>query len=609
MCGIVGAITHSDVTAVLLGGLDRLEYRGYDSAGIAVVGDGLQQVRACGRVGQLRAKVSDVGGRGMTGIAHNRWATHGVPSESNAHPHLSHGLIAVVHNGIVENHQSLRTQLESTGYDFVSETDTEVIPHLIHRNYVANGGDLAQAVRSAIADLDGTYAIAVVAADRPGQIVCARQGSPLVLGVGEHETFCASDVYALLPYTQHFVHLEDGDVADLRAEHFQITGPDGLGVHRTSYVSTLKGNESDLGPYRHYMHKEIHEQPRVLEQTIASLSPEFDAELFGDGAGKAFAAIKRVGIVACGTSYHAGLIARHWIENLADIPCDVDIASEYRYRTGFLASEGLLLVVISQSGETADTLGALKYARERGVQHVLSVCNVAESSMTRLSDMCFMTSAGPEIGVASTKAFTTQLVALYALAVSLALARDDIDLVRARQCREHLSLLPEWSSDVLRMEPALARMAAGFETERHAMFIGRGLHHPVAMEGALKLKEISYLHAEAYAAGELKHGPLALVSPEMPVIALLPQDALMEKMNSNIQEVRARGGKLFVFADRASAMDPKGADRIIVLPGGYGELSPLPYAIALQLLAYHVAALRGNDIDKPRNLAKSVTVE
>ncbi len=609
MCGIVGAVSRSDVTPVLLDGLARLEYRGYDSAGLAVVASGLRCVRSSGRVAELTRLAREAGLSGTAGIAHTRWATHGAPTESNAHPHTSNGLISVVHNGIIENYQTLRTTLQSQGYCFASETDTEVIPHLIHRSYVANGRDLVAAVRSAIAALEGSYAIAVVAADAPLQLVCARQGSPLVLGLGVSSHYCASDVYALLPFTQEFVHLEDGDVAELRDDRVAVWDGTGAPAQRSSYRSPLHAQDSELGPYRHYMHKEIHEQPQAMAQTIAAVSPELEPEMFGAGAGRAFTDINRVGIVACGTSFHAGLIARHWIETIANLPCDVEIASEYRYRTGFHPGAGLLLVLISQSGETADTLGALQHARERGVRHVLSICNVAESSLTRLCDLHFMTRAGPEVGVASTKAFTTQLVALHALAASLARVRRATDIGRVRHCMDHLRCLPQWGADLLRLEPALANLATRFASDHNALFIGRGLHYPVAMEGSLKLKEISYIHAEAYAAGELKHGALALVSRDMPVVALAPRDALVDKMKSNMQEVRARGGRLFIFADKDNPLDLQGGEPAIVLPGGYGDLSPVPYAMALQLLAYHVAVLRGNDVDKPRNLAKSVTVE
>jgi len=609
MCGIVGTVTSRDAIPILLDGLARLEYRGYDSAGIAVVQTGMRQVRVCGRVEALRAQVQASALAGGTGIAHTRWATHGVPSERNAHPQISKELIAVVHNGIIENHAVLRSRLQAWDYAFVSDTDTEVIPHLIHHHYVQNGGDLAAAVQSAVAELEGSYAIAVVAADRPGQLVCARRGSPLVLGIGEGACYCASDVYALLPYTRRFVHLEDGDVADVREDCFTIRDGHGAAVERSGYVSALTAEDSELGPYRHYMHKEIHEQPQALANTIAALSPTWDADVFGAGAGAAFAQTQRVAIVACGTSYHAGLIARHWIEQMAQLPCEVEIASEFRYRQGYLATQGLLLVLISQSGETADTLGALLFARARGVRQVLSICNVAESSLTRVTDLHAMTHAGPEIGVASTKAFTTQLVVLHALAASLAKVQARADTGVLARYWEQLQRVPQWAADVLLLEPALADLAQRLSGDSSALFIARGLHYPVAMEGALKLKEISYIHAEAYAAGELKHGTLALVSPEMPVIALAPNDGLVEKMQSNMQEVRARGGRLLVLADQGGPVSGDGAVARILLAGGYGPWSPLPYAMALQLLAYHVAVLRGRDVDKPRNLAKSVTVE
>jgi glucosamine--fructose-6-phosphate aminotransferase (isomerizing) len=609
MCGIIGGTSTRDVVPILLDGLGRLEYRGYDSAGLAVVANGLDHVRVSGRVRELRQRVAAAGLHGMTGIAHTRWATHGAPTERNAHPHISRGLIGVVHNGIIENHLALRTKLEAAGYRFDSETDTETIAHLVHRAYLANGGDLAAAVHSAVEELEGSYAIAVIAADRPGQLVGARRGSPLVVGFGDGELLLASDIYALLPFTRRFCYLEDGDVANLQAADCQILNRDGQTVERPVHLSELVGGDTELGSYRHYMLKEIHEQPRAIADTISAFSPAFEADVFGAGAGRAFREARRIAIVACGTSYHAGLIARHWIENLADMSCEVDIASEFRYRSGHIDGKGTLLVLISQSGETADTLGALKHARERGIEHVLAICNVPESSLARQADMRFMTRAGPEIGVASTKAFTTQLASLYALAVSLALARGRIDADQARQHYERLGQLPDRVAGALQLEPALTGLARHFLTSRHAFYLGRGLHYPVAMEGALKLKEISYIHAEACPAGELKHGPLALVDQDMPVVAIVPKDALVDKMKSNIEEARARGGRLFVFAEQASEMDKRDHDHLILLPGGYGDLSPVVYTVPLQLLAYHAAVLRGNDVDKPRNLAKSVTVE
>ena len=616
MCGIVGYIGKNNALPILLDGLKRLEYRGYDSAGVAVkTADGVFSVKAVGKIAELEKKINNnppnplcQGGRNL-GIAHTRWATHGAPTEKNAHPHISRWLIAVAHNGIIENHLFLRAKLEAAGYRFDSETDTEVIAHLIHRDYIGNGGDLAGAVRSAIAELAGSYAIAVLAADRPGQLVCAKHGTPLVVGFGDDAHFIASDIYALLPFTRCFSYLEDGDVVDISAAECHIYGHDGQVAKRPRHISELAGNNSELGAYRHYMLKEIHEQPQALADTIAVLSPDFAPELFGKNARKGFTETSRIAIVACGTSYHAGLIARHWIENLAGVPCDVDIASEFRYRTRSMDDQDQLLVLISQSGETADTLGALKHARGRGVRHVLSICNVAESAMTRQSDMRFMTQAGPEIGVASTKAFTTQLAGLYVLAVCLALARGRIDASQARYHYEQLFRLPEWAAEVLRIEPDLLMTAEDLTASKHALFLGRGVHYPVAMEGALKLKEISYIHAEAYPAGELKHGPLALVDAEMPVVAIAPKDVLIDKMKSNMQEVSARGGRLFIFTEKNSDMEQRSTQHIILLPGGYGDLSPLLYAMPLQLLAYHVAVLRGNDVDKPRNLAKSVTVE
>ena len=610
MCGIVGAVSRKDVVPALLEGLARLEYRGYDSAGLVVVRDSLTRIRTCARIQDLRKQVFNARIDGHTGIAHTRWATHGIPSVNNAHPHISNNLIAVVHNGIIENHQRLRLDLEASGIHFASDTDSEVIPHLIYRAYISNGGGLRLAVQSAIKQLEGSFAIAVIAADNPDQIVGARRGSPLLIGIGEGGTlYCASDVYALLPHTRKFVHLEDGDVADLRTEHLHIYGAHGAEVQRATVLSDVDASSSELGPYRHYMHKEIHEQPLAITNTIASIPSDFDAALFGDNAHSVFRSISRICIVACGTSYHAGLIAKHWIESLANMPCDVDIASEYRYRSGYVATDGVLLIAISQSGETADTLGALQYGQSRGIKHTLSICNVAESAMPLLCNLRFMTCAGPEIGVASTKAFTTQLASLYTLAVTLALCRGEMTREQGHICHANLRMTAPWLDHILRMEPALMLLARQFESSRNALFIGRGVHYPVAMEGALKLKEIAYIHAQAYAAGELKHGALALVSPEVPVVALAPNDTRLAKMKSNIQEVRARGGNLILLSEAASCLEAAQAHHVFLMPGGYGDLSPLPYAVALQLLAYHVAVLRGTDIDRPRNLAKSVTVE
>lgn len=606
MCGIIGAVSDKDVVPFLLEGLATLEYRGYDSAGLAVVDRGLKHVKISGRVEELRSRVAAAGLRGATGIAHTRWATHGVPSEINAHPHFSNGLVGLVHNGIVENHAALRHELEAGGYRFLSDTDSEVIVHLVHRAYLAGGGDLTGAVRVACALLQGSYAIAVVGAEHPGQLVCARRGSPLVVGFGDGEQFVASDVYALLPRTRRFTCLEDGDVADLRPGAVLILNARGERAERPVRTTAAGAGSDGLGSYRHYMHKEIHEQPRVVADTIEAFAPAFRVDAFGTKAAAQFEQVRRVAIVACGTSYHAGLIARHWIEEFADLPCSVDVASEFRYRARPIDGPDTLLVLVSQSGETADTLGALARAREAGVSAVLGICNVAESSMARQSDLLFLTRAGHEIGVASTKAFTAQLAALYGLAAVLARVRGRIDDEQAGQAYRRLADVPGWLVEALALEPDIKAMAEDIATGRHALFIGRGLYYPVALEGALKLKEVSYIHAEAYPAGELKHGPLALVDAAMPVIALAPADRLQEKMKSNIQEVAARHGRLFVLADGSGEAAPEVR---IALPGHYGDLGPLPYAVPLQLLAYYAAVLIGNDVDKPRNLAKSVTVE
>jgi glucosamine--fructose-6-phosphate aminotransferase (isomerizing) len=608
MCGIVGAVGSRDMVPLLLEGLRKLEYRGYDSAGLAVVNGGLHRVRSVGRVAELVAQAEKEQVHGRLGIAHTRWATHGVPSERNAHPHLSGGL-AVVHNGIIENHEAIRARLSSLGYAFQSDTDTEVIAHLIeeHRKH---GKDLLAATREAVAELEGAYAIAVVSEQEPDRLVVARKGAPLLLGLGEGENFAASDASALLQVTQRMVYLEEGDVAEIAGAGVRIMGAAGDAVERPVHVSTLSADAVDLGPYRHFMQKEIVEQPGAVANTLEmvlgaqSLSPQ----LFGFEAADTLPRINAVNILACGTSFHAGMVARYWIESLAAVPCNVEIASEYRYRDT-VPNPNALVVTISQSGETADTLAALNHARSLGHKHTLCVCNVPESALVRQSRLKFLTRAGPEIGVASTKAFTTQLAALFLLALVLAKARGRLQPHREGEHILALRHLPAALSHVLALEERIARWAREFAPKQHALFLGRGIHYPIAMEGALKLKEISYIHAEAYPAGELKHGPLALVDREMPVVAVAPRDALLEKLKSNLQEVRARGGELYVFADRDSQITETAGVQVIKMTDHAGLLSPILHVVPLQLLAYHCALERGTDVDKPRNLAKSVTVE
>jgi glucosamine--fructose-6-phosphate aminotransferase (isomerizing) len=608
MCGIVGAIAARNIVPILLQGLQRLEYRGYDSAGLVVVADNrLTRLRSTGRVAELAAKSTAVSGH--LGIAHTRWATHGVPSENNAHPHVSRDLIAVAHNGIIENYEELRALLTAEGYAFTSDTDTEVIAHLIHSHY-ARGNTLLSATQAALAELVGAYAIAVAAADNPDQLVCSRRGSPLLLGVGEGEHFAASDVSALLQVTQTVVYLEEGDVAEISLKRYRIFNAHGVEVNRPVHVSELTNESVELGEYRHYMQKEIHEQPQAIANTLEAVcnSQTLIPGLFGAEAAATFAAIDRVLILACGTSYHAGLVARYWLEEIAGLPCNVEIASEYRYRVS-VPDPKALVVVISQSGETADTLAALNHAKSLGHEHTLSICNVPESALIRLSKLRFLTRAGPEIGVASTKAFTTQLAGLFLLTLVLAKQRGKLGKAAEQQHLHELRHLPSAVQAVLNMEPEIAKLATQFADKHHALFLGRGLHYPIALEGALKLKEISYIHAEAYPAGELKHGPLALVDKDMPVIAVAPNDTLLEKLKSNLQEVRARGGELYVFADLGTRLTPNDGVHLMQMPEHAGYLSPILHTIPLQLLAYYVALQKGTDVDKPRNLAKSVTVE
>ena len=608
MCGIVGAIAQRNVVPILLQGLLRLEYRGYDSAGLVVVNNGqLERVRSTGRVAELTAKSASTNGH--LGIAHTRWATHGVPSERNAHPHISADLIAVAHNGIIENYEELRTRLTAQGYVFTSDTDTEVIAHLIHSHY-ARGNSLLIATQTALAELVGAYAIGVVAADNPDLLIGSRKGSPLLLGVGEGEHFIASDASALLQVTKNMVYLEEGDVVEVGLRSYRIFNAQGEVVERPVHISELTNESVELGDYRHYMQKEIHEQPQALADTLAAVcnSQSLVLGIFGAEAAVTFADIDSILILACGTSHHAGLVARYWLEEIAGIRCNVEIASEYRYRVS-VANPKTLVVTISQSGETADTLAALNHAKSLGQVHTLSICNVPESALVRLSKLRMLTRAGPEIGVASTKAFTTQLAALFLLTLVLAKLRGRLSREVEQQHLHALRHLPSAAQAVLNLEPEIAKLAERFADKQHALFLGRGLHYPIALEGALKLKEISYIHAEAYPAGELKHGPLALVDKDMPVIAVAPNDVLLEKLKSNLQEVRARGGELYVFADANTRIHSSDGINLMQMPEHAGYLSPILHTIPLQLLAYYVALQKGTDVDKPRNLAKSVTVE
>jgi len=608
MCGIVGAIAQRNIVPILLQGLLRLEYRGYDSAGLVVVNNGrLERVRSTGRVSELTEKSAST--HGHLGIAHTRWATHGVPSERNAHPHISSDQIAVAHNGIIENYEELRTRLTAQGYIFTSDTDTEVIAHLIHSHY-ARGNSLLVATQTALAELVGAYAIGVVAADNPDLLIGSRKGSPLLLGVGEGEHFIASDASALLQVTKNMVYLEEGDVVEVGLRGYRIFNAQGESVERPVHISELTNESVELGEYRHYMQKEIHEQPQALADTLEAVcnSQSLVPGIFGAEAAATFAEIDSILILACGTSHHAGLVARYWLEEIAGIPCNVEIASEYRYRVS-VANPKTLVVTISQSGETADTLAALNHAKSLGQLHTLSICNVPESALVRLSKLRLLTRAGPEIGVASTKAFTTQLAALFLLTLVLAKLHGRLNKEVEQQHLHALRHLPSAAQAVLKLEPEIAKLAENFADKHHALFLGRGLHYPIALEGALKLKEISYIHAEAYPAGELKHGPLALVDKDMPVIAVAPNDTLLEKLKSNLQEVRARGGELFVFADANTRIHSSDGVNLMQMPEHAGYLSPILHTIPLQLLAYYVALQKGTDVDKPRNLAKSVTVE
>ena len=610
MCGIVGAISHRNITPILLEGLRRLEYRGYDSAGVAVLDDAgeLVRVRRPGKIRELEAALQETPANGRMGIAHTRWATHGVPSERNAHPHLCREAVAVVHNGIIENHEALRIALEAKGYEFESETDTETIVHLIH-DFLEMGETLLEAVRHTCDKLQGAYAIGVISTGNPGQLIAARHGSPLVIGLGEGENFIASDIFALVGETQRFIFMDDGDIAELTTDAVTLLDQDDKEVDRPVHETGLSADAVERGEYRHYMQKEIHEQPVAIDKTLEGrirAGRVLDAA-FGHLAEKAFDAIKAVQIVACGTSYHAGMVARYWLEDIAGLPCNVEVASEFRYRRPVVLP-GCLFVTISQSGETADTLAALKEAKNMGYIHTLAICNVPESSIVRGSDSSLMTRAGPEVGVASTKAFTTQLVALLLLVVALA-RRHGLTPEREAAIVAQLETLSDQIRAALRLEPEIRRWAELFGDKADTLYLGRGPQYPVAMEGALKLKEISYIHAEAYPSGELKHGPLALIDENMPVIAVAPNDELLEKLKSNLQEVHARGGELFVFADDEASLESIPGVKLLRVAATDEIVAPIVFTIPLQMLAYHVALIKGTDVDQPRNLAKSVTVE
>jgi glutamine---fructose-6-phosphate transaminase (isomerizing) len=609
MCGIVGAVAQRNITPILIEGLKRLEYRGYDSCGVALHVNGRpRRSRSTSRVADLEAQVQTAELQGFTGIAHTRWATHGAPASHNAHPHFSPSedapRIALVHNGIIENHDELRSELTALGYQFQSQTDTEVIAHLVDHLY---NGDLFDTVQQAVKRLHGAFAIAVFARDEPHRVVAARLGSPLVVGVGNGENFVASDAMALAGTTDQIIYLEEGDVVDLQLSRYWIVDAEGHSVEREVKTVHAHTGAAELGPYRHFMQKEIFEQPRAIGDTLEGVT-SIMPELFGDGAYQVFKDIDRVLILACGTSYYAGLTAKYWIESIAQVPVNVEIASEYRYRVS-VPNPKTLVVTISQSGETADTLAALKHARSLGMKHTLTICNVSTSAMVRECELAYITRAGVEVGVASTKAFTTQLAALFLLTLSLAQVNGRLDEEHEAIYLKQMRHLPVALGAVLALEPQIIAWAEEFARKENALFLGRGLHYPIALEGALKLKEISYIHAEAYPAGELKHGPLALVTEEMPVVTIAPNDALLEKLKSNMQEVRARGGQLYVFADVDSRITSGDGVHVIRLPEHYGSLSPILHVAALQLLAYHTALARGTDVDKPRNLAKSVTVE
>ena len=610
MCGIVGAVSERNVVPILVEGLRRLEYRGYDSAGLAVINGSntLTRVRTPGKVAALDELLENDSVQGSIGIAHTRWATHGVPNEANAHPHVCRDEIAVVHNGIIENYTEIRAEQERLGYEFHSDTDTEVIATRIH-HYLGQGATLVDAVRSTTSELEGAYAIGVVNARQPDRVVGARMGPPLLVGLGDGEHFLTSDVAALIPVTQRFLILEDGDVAELQRDGVTVFDRSGQIVEREETLSELNADAVERGQYRHYMQKEIFEQPEAIANTLEGRlhGNRVLEAAFGPEAKAIFDGVRSVQIVACGTSYHAGLVARNWFEGLAGIPCNVEVASEFRYRHP-IPNADALVVAISQSGETADTLAAVRGAREIGFGSVLSIVNSPESSLVRESDLVLMTRAGPEIGVASTKAFTTQLTALLLLVVALG-RRHALDAKAEARIVEQLRSLPGLCERVLALDDHVNSLAGRFADKHHALFLGRGVQYPVAMEGALKLKEISYIHAEAYPAGELKHGPLALVDADMPVVVVAPNDAILEKLKSNLEEVRARGGELYVFADQHAGVHPSPSVHVLEVPSMGEHITPIVYTIPLQLLAYHVAVLKGTDIDQPRNLAKSVTVE
>ncbi len=616
MCGIVGAVSTRNIVPVLVQGLQRLEYRGYDSCGVAVHAGGLKRARSTDRVAKLIEQTRDEHVEGTTGIAHTRWATHGVPAVHNAHPHFSHGpgqdasskagRIALVHNGIIENYVELRGMLKARGYEFASQTDTEVICHLVDSLY---DGDLFDAVKSAVRQLHGAYAIAVFCKDEPHRVIGARAGSPLILGVGKEggENFLASDAMALAGVTDQILYLEEGDVIDVQLGKYWVVDKSHKPVTREVKTVNAHSGAAELGPYRHYMQKEIFEQPRAVADTLEGVQ-RIVPELFGDGALRVFREVDSVLILACGTSYYSGCTAKYWLEGIAKIPTQVEIASEYRYRDS-VPNPNTLVVTISQSGETADTLAALRHAQGHGMTKTLTICNVSTSAMVRECQLSYVTRAGAEIGVASTKAFTTQLAGLFLLTLVLAQVKG---LLTEEQEAQHLKAmrhLPAALSAVLALEPQVISWSEDFANKENALFLGRGLHYPIALEGALKLKEITYIHAEAYAAGELKHGPLALVTSEMPVVTVAPNDALLEKLKSNMQEVRARGGVLYVLADADTRIESEDGIHVIRMPENYGPLSPMLHVVPLQLLAYHTACARGTDVDKPRNLAKSVTVE
>ncbi len=611
MCGIVGAVAERNITAILLEGLKRLEYRGYDSAGVALFSNTgvLERRRRSGKVSELEQALAGEPLLGRLGIAHTRWATHGAPCERNAHPHFSADELAVVHNGIIENHEALRERLKGLGYVFSSDTDTEVIVHLLHHK-LKDTPDLAVALKAAVKELHGAYGLAVISAKQPDRLLAARSGSPLVIGLGLGENFLASDQLALRQVTDRFMYLEEGDIAEIRRESVQIWSVDGLPVEREVVQHREGAEAADKGAFRHFMLKEIHEQPKVVQRTLEGRlgQEQVLVQAFGPQAAELFAKVRNVQIVACGTSYHAGMVARYWLEGLAGIPCQVEVASEFRYRK-VVVQPDTLFVSISQSGETADTLAALRNAKELGFLASLAICNISISSLVRESDLTLLTQAGPEIGVASTKAFTTQLVGLLLLTLSLGQVKGTLGKGVEAELVEELRRLPTRLGEALAMDGTIEKVAELFAEKNHTLFLGRGAQFPVAMEGALKLKEISYIHAEAYPAGELKHGPLALVDSDMPVVTVAPNNELLEKLKSNLQEVRARGGELIVFADEQAGMTNGEGTHVIAMPHIIDALAPILYTIPLQLLSYYVAVLKGTDVDQPRNLAKSVTVE